>query len=361
MSDVLAYYVTGHGFGHARRAGEVMRAMLALRPDLTIQVRSSAPAWLFDNIGPQVHCTSVAIDSGAVEKSAVSVDAEATLRAAAAVVAQSDAIVARESAWVGSANVGRIVADAPWLAGPIARKAGVEYTTVGNFLWDWIYAPYAQERPEFRYVIDAVREGYGQTGRFLRLPFSHETDLFGAIIDTPLVSRRATRSPESVLERLGITSNDSRPRILVGMRGGMEASALAAAAADPEYLFLYPEPIPVALPAAVRPVALGPDLSFIDVLSACDVCLGKFGYGLVADCIATRVPLLWARRQGFREDELFEAQAPAWLACREIPAGDFSAGRWSRHLADLVGARAPAPPRSLDGAEFCARKILGAG
>src|SRR3712207_5405853 len=43
----IIYYVSGHGFGHGRRAAEVMAALFRRHPSVEIHVRTSAPAWLF--------------------------------------------------------------------------------------------------------------------------------------------------------------------------------------------------------------------------------------------------------------------------------------------------------------------------
>ena len=44
----VAFYISGHGFGHASRQIEVINAFGVLRPDVRIVVRTSASAWLFE-------------------------------------------------------------------------------------------------------------------------------------------------------------------------------------------------------------------------------------------------------------------------------------------------------------------------
>ena len=44
----LAFYISGHGFGHASRDIEVLNALHRLAPSLRLIVRTSAPRWLFD-------------------------------------------------------------------------------------------------------------------------------------------------------------------------------------------------------------------------------------------------------------------------------------------------------------------------
>lgn len=48
MAQAIVFYISGHGFGHASRSIEVINAILALRPETRIGVRTAAPRWLFD-------------------------------------------------------------------------------------------------------------------------------------------------------------------------------------------------------------------------------------------------------------------------------------------------------------------------
>ena len=44
--SAVAFYISGHGFGHASREVEVINALGALRPDLRIVIRSAVDAKL---------------------------------------------------------------------------------------------------------------------------------------------------------------------------------------------------------------------------------------------------------------------------------------------------------------------------
>ena len=48
QADTAVFYISGHGFGHASRQTEIISALRAIRPNLRIVVRTSAPRWLFD-------------------------------------------------------------------------------------------------------------------------------------------------------------------------------------------------------------------------------------------------------------------------------------------------------------------------
>src|SRR5690242_20721302 len=97
----IGYYVSGHGFGHARRAAALLRALVAGAADVRVVVRTSAPAGLFDGI-PNVVVSAPAesFDPGVVERDALTVDAEASVRRLADVLGRKGAIVAAEAAFM---------------------------------------------------------------------------------------------------------------------------------------------------------------------------------------------------------------------------------------------------------------------
>ena len=77
MSSIL-YYITGHGYGHAVRSNQVIRSLKKARPDADIQVRTTAPKWLFPKT---VRYSRQAIDVGIVQRDSLEMDLDATLPA----------------------------------------------------------------------------------------------------------------------------------------------------------------------------------------------------------------------------------------------------------------------------------------
>ena len=45
---MIAFYTSGHGFGHASRDIEVLNELGRRRPDIGVIVRTAAPRWMFD-------------------------------------------------------------------------------------------------------------------------------------------------------------------------------------------------------------------------------------------------------------------------------------------------------------------------
>ena len=361
MRRSVAYYVSGHGLGHAARAGEVVRALAALGVADRIHVRTRAPAEMFGEFtGTPVTVHPVSTDAGAVEETPLRIDPRRTLEAAGDVLRRRDEIIAAEQAFIREAGVGLIASDAPFLAGDVGAAAGVPCLALTNFTWDWIFEPYAEQFPEYQDVVRQVRGGYAAMTGWLRLPFAQSTGAFSQVWDVPLVARHPGHRRAESAGALGV-DRDSRPRVLIGMRGGVPHDTVLAAVRDTrDFTFLYPGEWPGDAPENLRPFQVTDDLSFSDAISAADVVVAKLGYGTLADCIATgNTRLLWPPRQGFREDEITAEEAPAHLPMQELPLADFERGRWREHLRKLMRVPFPATPTRTDGAEVCARMLAG--
>src|SRR5262245_4381385 len=79
----IVFYVSGHGFGHASRAIEVMRAVLGALPGARIIVKSSAPERLFTRaLRGQCEVVRLECDAGMVQIDSLRLDAAASVRRA---------------------------------------------------------------------------------------------------------------------------------------------------------------------------------------------------------------------------------------------------------------------------------------
>ena len=64
----IVFYVSGHGFGHASRAIEVINALIDRRPDLHVIIRSSVAPWLVARTARAgVELSPVEVDTGMIQ------------------------------------------------------------------------------------------------------------------------------------------------------------------------------------------------------------------------------------------------------------------------------------------------------
>ena len=96
----LAVYVSSHGFGHATRIAEVVARFLERVPDCTVQLRSTAPHWLFPTRQGRLRLHAVATDVGMAQPHGLAIDFAATLAGLAKLEACWDERRANEAQWL---------------------------------------------------------------------------------------------------------------------------------------------------------------------------------------------------------------------------------------------------------------------
>ena len=100
---------------------------------------------------------------------------------------------------------------------------------------------------------------------------------------------------------------------------------------------------------------------YVSLLSACDAVVTKPGYGIVADCLANRVAMLFTDRGPFREYDILAQALPRLGRARYVPRDDVLAGRLGPHLDALLASPAPWTEQRMDGAQIVAERILSVG
>jgi L-arabinokinase len=354
------FYISGHGFGHASRQIEILNALARLEPGRPIAVRTTAPRWLFDRTAaPPLTLLPGPTDTGAVQIDSLALDADATVREAAAFHDTLEQRAAAEAALLASHDAALVVADVPPLACAAARAAGIPAFVAGNFTWDWIYAGYAPH-PALERLLPRLRDAYATAAGGWRLPLHGGFETVPNIEDVPFVARHARHERAETRSRLGLPGD--RPLILVSF-GGFGLDRLPIERLD--CLDRYGVVIPGEAPASGQPsgVFALPDesiyargLRYEDLVGAVDVVLSKPGYGIISECIANGTALLYTSRGAFAEYDVLVQGMPQYLRSEFIAQDDLFAGRWRAALDALERQPAvPLPP--TDGAEVIASRI----
>ena len=357
-TPVVAMAVSGHGFGHAVRCAEVARVLIDEFGVRTL-VRTDAPAWLFPAQAEHLPSPGWPLDVGVAQHDGLDLDIDETRRRWDAFAQDFHARADAEAKLLQTHGADLLVGDIPPLAFAAAAHANIPSLALGNFGWDWIYAAWA----DFDQAIAAVRTGYHEADGLLRLPL-HSNDLdafcaFKSIEDVPLIGRRARRPRRDVRAELGL---NQEARVVLLSFGGFAAHGLNIQSLGQwtDYLFVVTPPMSTSLkhrPANVVVLQTTPR-DFVSLLGACDVVVTKPGYGIVADCLANRVAVLFTDRGPFREYDVLAEALPRMGRAAFIPRAELLAGRLGPHLDALVTSRAAWTEQPMDGARCVARRVL---
>jgi hypothetical protein len=353
----VALAVSGHGFGHAVRCAEVARALLEL--DVRTLIRTDAPTWLFPNGVEHVPSPGWPLDVGVAQHDGLDFDIDETRRRWATFGHDFDAHAEGEANLLLEYGVDVLLGDIPPLAFAAASRANLPSVALGNFGWDWIYSAW----PDFEPAVELVRTGYRQADLLLRLPLHGlDADAFSAfqrIQDVPLIARRAARERTQVRRELGL---DQQARVVLLSFGGFTAHGLDVRALGQwtDYTFVLTPPLSTTLePRAPNVVCLPTTpADYVSLLGACDVVVTKPGYGVVADCLANRVAVLYTDRGPFREYDVLAEALPRLGTARYVPRDDLLAGQLGPHLDALLASRRDWTDQRMDGAQCVARRLL---
>lgn len=351
----VAYYISAHGYGHAVRSREVIRALKSASPEVTVHVRSAAPEWFFDRLGFPVvyHCG--AVDVGFLQKDGLEMDAAATLSASAAFHERIPRLLEGEIGFLHNERIGLVIGDIPPLCFEVAARASLPSVAIANFTWDWIYRPYFAAHESFAPVIEAMNSFYRKATLALSLPFSCDMAVFRERVEIPLITRVSALDKNEARKHFGLPLTATIVLISFGGFGLERLSgdklehlkdfffvSTGAAPKKEKNFLLLPEALP----------------DYVDLVRAADAVVTKPGYGIVADAIAHRTPVLYTSRGQFPEYPYLVRALAEWATSEFVPQDALLEGRIGPYLERLLNKEANWPKVGLNGAEVAAEKIL---
>ncbi|XP_057959403.1 L-arabinokinase-like [Malania oleifera] len=350
---VFAYYVTGHGFGHATRVVEVVRHLINAGHD--VHVVTGAPDFVFTTEvqSPRLFIRKVLLDCGAVQADALTVDRLASLEkySETAVVPRAS-ILATEIEWLNSIKADLVVSDVVPVACRAAADAGIRSVCVTNFSWDFIYAEYVMAAGNHhRSIVWQIAEDYSHCEFLIRLPGYCPMPAFRDVIDVPLVVRRLHRSRKEVRKELGI--GDDVKLVILNFGGQPAGWKLKEEFLPAGWLCL----VCGASESQVLPpnfIKLAKDVYTPDLIAASDCMLGKIGYGTVSEALAYKLPFVFVRRDYFNEEPFLRNMLEYFQGGVEMIRRDLLTGHWKPYLERAVSLK-PCYEGGINGGEVAAR------
>lgn len=357
QEQLIAWFITPHGFGHATRAVAVMAALRELDPTARFHVFTRAPAWLFaQTLEAEAFTRHDALtDIGLAQRTSLREDLDQTVAQLSGLLPFRPALVRSLADQTLALGCRLVVCDVAALGIAVARQAGLPCALVENFTWDWIYEGYAHREPRLRPFIDLLRDEYARVdARIQTEPVCAPVE---AACRIPPIGRRPRATPQDTRARLGVP-RDAR-LVLITMGGVAHDHAfLPRLAEQPDVFFVIPTQSAPGRPAPnVLLLAQTADIYHPDLVHACDAVVGKNGYSTMAEVYASGAPFGYVMRPGFRESEVIAAFIDQHMPALRFTADEFDSGAWLARLPELL-----ALPRrrasTLDGAAQAARHIL---
>jgi L-arabinokinase len=296
------------------------------------------------------------LDVGLVQLDSIRFDLDASRKAVEDLCRYREELIERETAFLEEGGFAGMAADIPFLPFEAAARAGLPAVGISNFTWDWIYESYARSDARWKPLVQWIRSCYAHADLLLQLPMHGDCSAFQRIRQVPLVARHARTGRRETRRRLGI--GEGRAAYLVSFFAlDLENGAERLLESIPDAFFLYKKPLDWTL---ANGLCLDPfeDLSYVDVVNAVDAVITKPGYGIVADCLAHGVPMIYSDRGEFPEYPLLVKAVEESLPCVFLPSQELYAGRWERAIRELSSQSSRGTALRSDGGQVCARELL---
>lgn len=356
----LAFYISGHGFGHASRQIAIVNALHRRRPDISFLLRTEVPRRLLDRtLTPPFDLDAGPCDTGIVQIDALRLDARATIAKARDFYGRGfDARVDAEADRLRAHGIRLVIADAPPLACAAAARVGIPAIVVANFTWDWIYEDYREHLGSAPDLLPTIREAYAGAREAWRLPMHGGFETFDRIRDTPFVARHARHARGETRGRLELPMD---ARLVLCSFGGYDVEGIDFAALDTRGDWHVVSTTNDSSAASVGRVLTVREsriydeaLRYEDLVCACDVVVSKPGYGIISECIANGTALVYTDRDRFAEYPVLVSEMPNFVRCAYLDQASLRAGRWQSALDAAVGAPRPSERPATDGADVIA-------
>ncbi|KAG2226301.1 hypothetical protein INT45_005973 [Circinella minor] len=417
-SLVFCVYVSGHGWGHATRANQLIFDILKLPAQHKVYVISNASDFIFQGV-IQVGAIyrQADIDAGVVQPLAYTVDRDQTITNLKLFLERRPETLRSEVEWLEQIGADCVVCDAPFLPCAAAAQAGIPAAIASNFTFDEVYNGLCEGDEldqEIRQMVETTIEDYRHADLLIRLPgairipsfddtenlvpvtpitgtFPPEKKKKGVvngkmnlpctsqsnvrsshnnnkkrferrIIDVPLVFRKYHTEREEVLQGLGIPKDvyDTHKILLLSFGGqALGKGGWVDPLPNGWICIVCCAPDGVTLPRNFYRASR--DAYVPDLTNAADVVLGKLGYGTCSECIGHGTPFVYVPRPQFIEEygllKLMHDQGSAV----ELTRQDFEDGYWGEAIekASQLSGRCDEPERLVahNGGQIAAQTL----
>ena len=349
MKYQVCYYITGHGLGHATRCIKVIEYLISVGIQCDVVTNLNILSFIQKNLSVEsqhkITLHGRVLDGGAVQTSPLTVDPIATLNNYIPIYEQHEILVQKEITFLIEKKIDIVLCDATPLACRAGHLAQCKVCVISNFTWDYIYteilAAAIRDTPtdieevvlsQYRAVVQSCAEDYSYVDLYLQLPGENPVPSgipAHRVIPMPLLARHANLSRREARKQLKILPSTN---VLLLCFGGFQSHFHLCDHFLPKgwiclSLFSNPEDMP-----SERFISLPADTYVPDILEASDVVLGKLGYGLLSECLATAIPLLYIRRSYWPEEPHLVHYMRSQQGCISVEEHDFLHGKWELYL-----------------------------
>lgn len=324
----ILYYISSHGYGHATRAGQVIRELIK---DHTVYIKSTAPKWLLrQTIGCEPLLYPQQYDTGCLQLTNLDVDLEGTINAYLEQSKINKLSIEAELSFIHEKNIDVIVSDIPSFPFLVAKKASISGVFIGNFTWKGIYNFYLKD--ESNPVIQELAEQYKMADHSLITPLSMDMLELNNRKKISLIARKGNNIRKKLNRDFNIPEGN---RLVYYYAGNLGAEKVHSDLIwkNKGYTFISFHQLDLS-PANYIFLENG-SYPHQEIMASSDFALIKPGYGMVSEALVNRVPIIYPPREDFAEFFAFKKEFETSGGTQLISREDFTAGNWQEALSQI--------------------------
>ena len=345
----ILYYISSHGFGHAARAGQVIRELIK---DHTVYIKSMAPKWLLQQvIGCEPLLFPRQYDTGCLQLTNMDVDIDGTIKRYLEQSENNNSCINEEISFISDNKINVIVSDIASFPFVVAKKASLPSLFIGNFTWKGIYQLYLKN--DSHPVIQELTGQYGMADQSLITPMAMDMPELNNRKKINLIARRGKNIRDELNQKFNIPEKNKLVFFYAGNLGaGNVRSGLIGDIPDHTFISFYPIDSP---PANYIYLENG-SYPHHDVMSSSDLAMIKPGYGMISEALVNKVQIIYPPREDFAEYFAFKKEFEISGGSLLIRRDDFEKGNWQNSLSQIEDKKYN-KNYSSNGAEEC-KKII---
>ncbi len=341
----ICYYISGHGYGHAARACQVIAA---LPGDVKVIVRTSVDSsFIIRESGRKVQVVPGQFDTGVAQSDNLTLDWKKTFKQVEEINRKNSAGLLDETDFLRRHRVDLVVCDVPPAPLEAARMAGVPSVVIGNFTWVEIFEREAKSYPEAGRLADIWREEYNMATLAIRTPPAFPMAYFHHVQTVQPVARRGKNIKTALRKHLGLPAQQRLVLLYFGTFGDDQLKVPSL----PGITFLSF----LEMPGEV--VMLEPDhWHFPDVVASVDCVMAKPGYGTIGECMANGTPVVYHPRNDFAEYPVLRKALTEWGGGVQLSQQNLLNGKWAAAVAKAIALKPSRVPSK--GASQAAKLLM---
>lgn len=333
--------ISSHGFGHVAQTAPVLNALHALRPDVRMTVRTTAPHSLLEQ---RIHCPFEHIphtlDFGMRMHSAIEVDLANSATDYRAFHTDWEARVAHEAHALHDLRPDLLLANVPYLSLAAAQAASIPSVALCSLNWSDIFGHYLAHDAEGQRTRAVMQSAYRSALAFLKVePAMPMSDLPNSRSLAPIVHTGHNRR-DALTEKLKLSPDE---KIVLSAMGGMDFRLpMECWPETPGLHWLIPKDWGIDRKDCTPFESLG--IPFNDLLASCDAVLTKPGYGTFAEAACAGIPVLYVSRGDWPEQPYLVNWLERNGRCLEVSRPALETGKEAVELLKALW-QMPVPPR----------------